>query len=134
MSADFYRMNSLNNNFASKLKGNISSFVTWWTSWICLPSVKMGKMDWSPLWAPWIYRFQWWFMADECRPYASTSSRYKTFSNQYLQFDPLGFYSPRLISDNRPRQELPFFEDYPQNDHGWLIYEPNPLSIKKKYL
>ncbi|EGR32627.1 hypothetical protein IMG5_076570 [Ichthyophthirius multifiliis] len=60
---------------------------------------------------------------DESRPYAPTSNRYYIFDENLLKFDPFGYYSPRLLSENRPDENMPFYEDYPQNDSHWNMWE-----------
>ena len=50
----------------------------------------------------------------------------KLIKLQTLDFDPFGYYKPRFVSDNRPVDQLPCFEDYPMNDSSWLLVENFP--------
>jgi len=47
---------------------------------------------------------------------------------QLLKMDPFGFYSPKLLSENRPDESMPFYEDYPMNDSHWNLWEQFPTS------
>ena len=66
---------------------------------------------------------------NDCRPYAPTSDRYIIFSNSQLNFDPFGYYKPRLMSDRHPDGNLPYYEDYPMNDGSWNIWETFPENF-----
>ncbi|EAR91807.2 hypothetical protein TTHERM_00985010 (macronuclear) [Tetrahymena thermophila SB210] len=67
---------------------------------------------------------------DESRPYAASSGRYYIFDDYLLKFDPFGFYSPKLLSENRPEEAMPFYEDYPQNDSHWNLWEQFPEDFE----
>ena len=65
-------------------------------------------------------------MADESRPYAAGSQRYIIWSDEFLLFDPFGYYIPKTISSNKSNPNFVFMEDYPINDSKW---ERNTLDI-----
>ena len=45
---------------------------------------------------------------------------------QQLNYDPFGYYRPRLVSDSQPNEYLPYKGDYPMNDGHWNLWEIFP--------
>jgi len=40
-----------------------------------------------------------------------------------LEFDPFGYYKPRLLAGRHPEENFPYYEDYPMIDSHWDLWE-----------
>ena len=60
---------------------------------------------------------------EECRPYSGSAGRYLVFANESLEFDPFGYYKPRLLAGRVASENFPYFEDYPMHDSHWDLWE-----------
>ncbi|KAM3136725.1 hypothetical protein pb186bvf_011170 [Paramecium bursaria] len=76
----------------------------------------------SNKWVQWLEtNYDAFLYVDECRPYSSTSTRYFTYDDEDLSFDPFGFYKPKLLNDEQPGIHTPYFADYPLNQTTYDI-------------
>eukprot|EP01017_Pseudomicrothorax_dubius_P028949 TRINITY_DN3485_c0_g1_i1.p1 TRINITY_DN3485_c0_g1~~TRINITY_DN3485_c0_g1_i1.p1 ORF type:complete len:193 (+),score=57.38 TRINITY_DN3485_c0_g1_i1:115-693(+) len=61
---------------------------------------------------------------DDTRPYSPSAGRYLVWGDENLLVDPFGYYSgDRRLSETAPSPQMPYYEDYPQNDSHWDIWE-----------
>ena len=40
-----------------------------------------------------------------------------------MEFDPFGYYKPRLLAGRHPVENFPYYEDYPMIDSHWDLWE-----------
>lgn len=62
----------------------------------------------------------------ECRPYSPTFGRYFVYSDEYLSYDPYGYYKPRLLSEDDVDPRYPNDDDYPLSELHWTISKQFP--------
>ena len=58
-------------------------------------------------------------------------NRYLIYGEEAVEYDPFGYYSPRLVSEKRPSTYMPYYMDYPVTDTQWIINDEFSAEDKK---